>query len=122
MDTVSFTAGILGDAVGRRTTVPGSGTEPTAFHEPRHEAGSAAVTAFDPPPVKVPSAADVVAVGAARGRGCRCVCAFYHPRRGLPGSVCLDPAEPGLLVRVETEGEVSGPLPVCRPCYEALGE
>ncbi|WP_425302071.1 DUF6372 family protein [Nocardia farcinica] len=68
------------------------------------------------------SAADVVAVGAARGRGCRCVCAFYHPRRGLPGSVCLDPAEPGLLVRVETEGEVSGPLPVCRPCYEALGE
>ncbi|WP_373457326.1 DUF6372 family protein [Nocardia farcinica] len=49
------------------------------------------------------------------GGGCRCVCAFYHPRRGLPGSVCLGPAEPGLLVRVETEGEVSGPLPGVPP-------
>jgi hypothetical protein len=33
---------------------------------------------------------------------------------------CTSPAEPGLLIRVETLAETSGPLPVCLGCYDQL--
>ncbi|MFE3279884.1 DUF6372 family protein [Nocardia sp. NPDC059239] len=55
-----------------------------------------------------------------RPGGCRCVCAFYHPGDGE--STCLAAAEPGLLIRVEADGETIGPLTLCRYCYNAIAD
>ncbi|MEV4438056.1 DUF6372 family protein [Streptomyces sp. NPDC049577] len=57
-----------------------------------------------------------------RPGGCRCLCGLYH--RESPGPVtaggCTAAGEPGLLLRIDTPGKSSGPLPLCRPCYTAL--
>nr|WP_272920291.1 DUF6372 family protein [Streptomyces sp. SID5473] len=53
-----------------------------------------------------------------RPGGCRCLCAIFHRLPGATG--CTTAAEPGLLLRVETPAETSGPLPVCIGCYTAL--
>ena len=53
-----------------------------------------------------------------RPGGCRCMCRLFHS--AADASVCLAAAEPGRLIRVETDSETSGPLPVCLPCYTAL--
>lgn len=56
-----------------------------------------------------------------RPGGCRCVCALYHRGDDDSGpAVCLAAAELGLPIRVEADGQVTGPLPVCRRCYKAM--
>ncbi|MEU1826644.1 DUF6372 family protein [Streptomyces abikoensis] len=54
--------------------------------------------------------------------GCRCLCGLYHRESLGPAAAggCTAAGEPGLLIRVETPGESSDPLPVCRACYTAL--
>lgn len=59
--------------------------------------------------------------------GCRCVCRLYHDADGVGrGGVCLEPAEPGRLLRVVTPAspwgpaDITDPLPVCATCYRAL--
>ncbi|MFC7987247.1 DUF6372 family protein [Streptomyces sp. NPDC057336] len=53
-----------------------------------------------------------------RPGGCRCACALFHNSKMVP--TCTSPAEPGLLIRVETPAETSAPLPVCLGCYHQL--
>ncbi|MFI1890446.1 DUF6372 family protein [Streptomyces jumonjinensis] len=53
-----------------------------------------------------------------RPGGCRCLCRIFHHDPTATG--CMSGAQPGLLLRVETDTESSGPLPVCLPCYTAL--
>ncbi|MEU4607472.1 DUF6372 family protein [Kribbella sp. NPDC023972] len=54
--------------------------------------------------------------------GCRCVCRLYH---AAPGA-CLNPAEPGYLIRIVVPAQawghtdISDPLPVCASCYTAV--
>ncbi|MEV6101836.1 DUF6372 family protein [Nocardia sp. NPDC051981] len=48
------------------------------------------------------------------------VCVLPPRRRGA--ATCLAGAEPGLLIRVEADGETIGPLTVCRRCYDAIAE
>ncbi|WP_031099024.1 DUF6372 family protein [Streptomyces sp. NRRL S-15] len=54
----------------------------------------------------------------ARPGGCRCACALFHASK--MAMACTSPAEPGLLIRVETPTETSAPLPVCLGCYHQL--
>lgn len=53
-----------------------------------------------------------------RPGGCRCACALFHASKMVPA--CTSPAEPGLLIRVETPTETAGPLSVCLDCYHQL--
>uniref|UniRef100_A0AAU2JZ71 Uncharacterized protein n=1 Tax=Streptomyces sp. NBC_00049 TaxID=2903617 RepID=A0AAU2JZ71_9ACTN len=53
-----------------------------------------------------------------RTDGCRCVCRLFHNTLGT--GVCMAAAEPGLLLRVETDTASEGPWPVCRSCYTML--
>jgi Family of unknown function (DUF6372) len=79
------------------------------------------VTAFDteslPPVLTVPLPAMFEWEQTLPG-GCRCACAVFHQSRMRPA--CTNPADPGLLVRVQTPTETSRPLPVCLGCYHDL--
>ncbi|MFG1913000.1 DUF6372 family protein [Kribbella sp. NPDC048928] len=54
--------------------------------------------------------------------GCRCVCRLYHDDPG----VCLEPAEPGYLLRVVAPAnpvvpaDISELLQICAACYAAI--
>lgn len=54
-----------------------------------------------------------------RPGGCRCVCRMYHA--APDGGVCMEAADPGLLIQVASDSfKTEGPVPVCRDCYTAL--
>ncbi len=50
--------------------------------------------------------------------GCRCACAIAHRSQMRPA--CTNPAEPGMLLRVQTPTGTSRPLPICLGCYHDL--
>ncbi|MFE2045919.1 DUF6372 family protein [Streptomyces sp. NPDC059477] len=53
-----------------------------------------------------------------RPGGCRCACGVLHGDSQT--AMCMNNAEPGRLLRVESPSGPFGPLPICLGCYISL--